>query len=129
MATSLAHGPTTSPSPLSPSTVAVLGVSRPMRGRGRALILCLMARPVIADEPPLSPVSLGRIDAHVHFFAEAKPVLEVLDRLNVTGVNICVVDRYDPGYETAPPQHEMARRLARASGGRLPWIAALDDGT
>jgi predicted TIM-barrel fold metal-dependent hydrolase len=53
----------------------------------------------------------------------------VLDRLNVTGVNICVVDRYDKGYETAPPQHRMARRLARASGGRLPWVAALDDGT
>jgi predicted TIM-barrel fold metal-dependent hydrolase len=53
----------------------------------------------------------------------------VLERLNVTGVNICVVDRYDRGYETAPPQHEMARHLARVSGGRLPWIAALDDGT
>ena len=92
-------------------------------------MLCLGVRPSIADEPPLSPVALGRIDAHVHFFAEAKPVLEVLDRLNVTGVNICVVDRYDRGYETAPPQHERARRLARASGGRLPWIAALDDGT
>ena len=97
--------------------------------RAAALILCLAAGPAVADEPPLSPVAVGRIDAHVHFFAEAKPVLEVLDRLNVTGVNICVVDRYDPGYETAPPQHEMARRLARASGGRLPWIAALDDGT
>jgi predicted TIM-barrel fold metal-dependent hydrolase len=96
--------------------------------RAAALILCLGAHPAIAEEPPLSPFALGRIDAHVHFFAEAKPVLEVLDRLNVTGVNICVVDRYDPGYETAPPQHEMARRLARASGGRLPWIAALDDG-
>jgi predicted TIM-barrel fold metal-dependent hydrolase len=52
-----------------------------------------------------------------------------LERLNVTGVNICVVDRYDPGYETAPPQHLVARRLADGSRGRLPWIAALDDGT
>ena len=94
-----------------------------------AMTLCLLARLAAGEEPPLSPVALGRIDAHVHVFAEAKPVLEVLDRLNVTGVNICVVDRYDKGYETAPPQHRMARRLARASGGRLPWVAALDDGT
>ena len=91
--------------------------------RAAAWILCLLARPCTGEEAPLSPVALGRIDAHVHFFAEAKPVLAVLERLNVTGVNICVVDRYDRGYETAPPQHLMARRLARVSGGRLPWIA------
>jgi predicted TIM-barrel fold metal-dependent hydrolase len=96
--------------------------------RALALILGLVARPARAEEPALSPVALGRIDAHVHFFAESKPVLAVLDRLNVTGVNICVVDRYDKGYETAPPQHRTAARLARVSG-RLPWVAALDDGT
>ncbi|HEV7501338.1 MAG TPA: hypothetical protein VGQ33_15095, partial [Vicinamibacteria bacterium] len=95
--------------------------------RAGAMTLCLLARLAAGEEPPLSPVALGRIDAHVHVFAEAKPVLEVLERENVTGVNICVVDRYDKGYETAPPQHRMARRLARASHGRLPWIAALDD--
>ena len=97
--------------------------------RAGAAALCLLAGLATGEEPPLSPVALGRIDAHVHFFAEARPVLAVLERLNVTGVNICVVDRYDKGYETAPPQHRMARRLARASGGRLPWVAALDDGT
>src|SRR5690348_6854410 len=96
--------------------------------RAAAMTLCLLARLAAGDEP-LSPVALGRIDAHVHFFAEANPVLAVLDRQNVTGVNICVVDRYDKGYETAPPQHRMARRLARVSHGRLPWVAALDDGT
>jgi len=96
--------------------------------RAGATTLCLLAR-LAAGEEPLSPVALGRIDAHVHFFAESKPVLDALERQNVTGVNICVVDRYDRGYETAPPQHAMARRLARASHGRLPWVAALDDGT
>jgi predicted TIM-barrel fold metal-dependent hydrolase len=91
-----------------------------------ALLLSL-ARASAGEEPPLSPLALGRIDAHAHVFAEAGPVLRLLDRLNVTAVNICVVDRYDPGYETAPPLHRMAQRLARASKGRLPWIAALDD--
>src|SRR5580765_6040513 len=95
--------------------------------RAGAMTLCLLARLAAGEEAPLSPVALGRIDAHVHVFAEAKPILEVLERSNVTGVNICVVDRYDKGYETAPPQHRMARRLAAASHGRLPWVAALDD--
>lgn len=94
--------------------------------RAAAMAWCLFAR-LAAGQEPLSPVTLGRVDAHVHFFADAKPVLAALERENVTGVNICVVDRYDKGYETAPPQHRLARHLARASGGRLPWVAALDD--
>jgi len=95
---------------------------------GAAALVSVLAG-ASAEEAALSPVALGRIDAHVHFFTESRPVLAALERLNVTGVNICVVDRYDKGYETAPPQHRMARRLARASGYRLPWIAALDDRT
>jgi acetyl esterase/lipase len=86
---------------------------------------------VTRPDPPravFSPVALGRIDAHAHFFAEERPVLDLLDRLNLTAVNVCVVDRYEPGYETVEPQHRMGRRLAEASRGRLPWIAAFDDG-
>src|SRR5512144_1577844 len=85
----------------------------------------VLGGPVFGEE--LSPIALGRIDAHAHFLAEARPVLDALDRLNVTAVNVCVVDRYDKGFETVAPQHEMARRLAKASGGRLPWMATFDD--
>jgi predicted TIM-barrel fold metal-dependent hydrolase len=85
------------------------------------------ARASPSPPPLLSPTALGRIDAHTHFFAEQRAVLDLLDRLNVTAVNVCVVDRYDPGYETAPPQHAMARRLAEVGRGRLPWIATFDD--
>jgi predicted TIM-barrel fold metal-dependent hydrolase len=88
--------------------------------------LAATAPPASAAEP-VSPVALARIDAHAHFFAEAKPVLATLDRLNVTAVNICVVDRYDKGYETVAPQEAMARRLAAAAHGRLPWIGTFDD--
>jgi len=91
-----------------------------------ALCLLLLAASSGAEDPP-SPVALGRIDAHMHVFAEDAAILDALARANVTGVNICVVDRYDKGYETAPPQHAIARRLAARSRGRLPWIAALDD--
>lgn len=80
-----------------------------------------------AGDTPPSPAPFGRIDAHVHFLAEAKPVLDLMERDNLTGVNICVVDRYEPGYEAAAPQHRTARHLAEVSHGRLPWIATFDD--
>jgi predicted TIM-barrel fold metal-dependent hydrolase len=96
---------------------------------GVFFLLLVSAAP--ADRPPakpaMSPIALGRIDAHTHVFAERRPVLDVLERENVTAVNVCVVDRYDPGFETAPPQLAMARRLAEVSRGRLPWIATFDD--
>ena len=98
-----------------------------MKTQATALALLGAATTLAADEPRLSPAALGRIDAHAHFFAEAKPVLDLLDRLNLTAVNVCVVDRYERGYETVEPQHLMARRLAEASRGRLPWIATFDD--
>ncbi len=95
-----------------------------VRALGLTIGLAVVAA---ASDAALSPVALGRIDAHVHFFAEAMPVLELMERDNLTGVNICVVDRYEPGYEAAAPQHRMARHLAEVSHGRLPWIATFDD--
>jgi len=92
---------------------------------GIVVVLLLLGTRAVGGD--LSPVALGRIDAHAHVFAEAKPVLALLDRLNVTAVNVCVVDRYDRGYETVAPQHAMARRLVELSRGRLPWIATFDD--
>jgi len=92
----------------------------------RCLALTLVLA-LAASAEDLSPLALGRIDAHAHFLAEAKPVLDTLDRLNVTAVNVCVVDRYDEGFETVAPQHAVARGLAQASRGRLPWIATFDD--
>ena len=89
------------------------------------ILLATLAAPALGED--LSPVALGRVDAHAHFLAEGKPVLAALDRLNVTAVNVCVVDRYDKGYETAAPQHRIARQLAAASRGRLPWVATFED--
>jgi len=98
-----------------------------MKSRIAVVALACAATVAAAAEPPLSPQALGRVDAHAHFFAEAPPVLELLERLNLTVVNVCVVDRYDKGYETVAPQHAMARQLATASHGRLPWIGTFDD--
>ena len=93
--------------------------------RTLALWLLLPATTVAGEN--LSPVAHGRVDAHAHFFVEAKPVLDLLERLNLVAVNVCVVDRYDKGYETVAPQQAMARHLAAVSRGRLPWIGTFDD--
>jgi predicted TIM-barrel fold metal-dependent hydrolase len=98
-----------------------------MKTQATVLALLCAASALAADAPGLSPETLGRIDAHAHVFAEARPILDVLGRLNVTVVNVCVVDRYDKGYETVAPQHAMARHLAEVARGRLPWIATFDD--
>ena len=75
-----------------------------MKTLATVLALACALPALAADGARLSPVALGRIDAHAHFFAEARPVLDLLDRLNLTAVNVCVVDRYDKGYETVEPQ-------------------------
>jgi predicted TIM-barrel fold metal-dependent hydrolase len=99
-----------------------------MKAVGLSLLFLLSpAVKAAGAEASLSPEALGRIDAHAHVFVEAPPVFRLLERLNVTAVNICVVDRYEPGYETLAPQHRMARRVAKASRGHLSWIATFDD--
>ena len=98
-----------------------------MKTQATALALLCAASAMAADAQQVSPGVLGRIDAHVHVFAEARPVLDLLDRLNLVAVNVCVVDRYEKGYEEVAPQHAMARHLAEVAGGRLPWIATFDD--
>ena len=97
-----------------------------MSKRPLALLLSLWASAATGNDT-VAPAALGRIDAHAHVFAERRPVLDVLERLNLTAVTVCVVDRYDPGFETVAPQHAMARHLAEWSRGRLPWIATFDD--
>jgi predicted TIM-barrel fold metal-dependent hydrolase len=92
-----------------------------------ALVLPFASLPSARADEPLSPQALGRVDAHAHVFAKAPEIVRLLERLNVTAVNVCVVDRYDKGFEQVAPQHRIARQLARESHGRLPWVATFDD--
>jgi predicted TIM-barrel fold metal-dependent hydrolase len=80
-----------------------------------------------AEEARLSPAALGRIDAHAHVLRPDPAFYRLLERLNIRVVNICVVDRYDPGYETAEPQHKVALEIFRHSNGRAAWCSTFDD--
>jgi predicted TIM-barrel fold metal-dependent hydrolase len=70
--------------------------------------------------------AFGRIDAHAHVFSGPPAFLEMLERLDVRVVSISVVDKHDPGYEEAGPQHQKAAAVARASQGRVVWSSTFD---
>jgi predicted TIM-barrel fold metal-dependent hydrolase len=75
-----------------------------------------------ADRPPLA----GRIDAHAHIFQTSPSYFDLLERLDMRIVNICVVDKHDPGFEEAEPQHKWALEVFRKSHGRAPWCSTFD---
>ena len=75
-----------------------------------------------ADRPPIA----GRIDAHAHVFQTAPAYFDLLERLDMRIINICVVDKHDPGFEEAEPQHRWALEVARKSRGRAPWCSTFD---
>ena len=74
------------------------------------------------------PGSAGgeRIDAHAHIFNSAPEIIRMLERLDMRIVNLCVVDKYERGYEQVAPQHAMAEKIFRASQGRVAWISTFD---
>jgi predicted TIM-barrel fold metal-dependent hydrolase len=82
--------------------------------------------PASAGGPPTSAPQFGRIDAHAHVFSSPPAFVDMLERLDVRLLNIAVVDKHDPGFEEAGPQHERAAEVARASRGRAPWCSTFD---
>lgn len=90
-----------------------------------ALITCgVLAGPAPAQE--LSFARLGVVDAHAHVFNPAPAFYEMLRRLDLRILNICVVDKHDRGYEEAEPQHARALEIFRGSGGRAAWCSTFD---
>ncbi len=83
----------------------------------------LMARP---QDPKAPAAPFARIDAHAHVFNAATPFFEMLNRLDLRIVNICVVDKHDRGYEEAEPQHAKALEVFHRSNGRAAWCSTFD---
>ncbi len=69
---------------------------------------------------------MERIDAHAHTYMAAPAFLQMLERQNVRALNICVVDKYEKGYEAAAPQHALAIKVFQAAQGRVPWCSTFD---
>ncbi|MBI1984164.1 MAG: amidohydrolase family protein [Acidobacteria bacterium] len=79
-----------------------------------------------AENAQISPADLERIDAHAHVFNPSPAIYRMFDRLNLRIVNICVVDKYDPGFEEADPQHKAAREVFHGTRGRAAWCSTFD---
>ena len=71
-------------------------------------------------------LTMERIDAHAHVFNTAPDFVRMSERLNIRMLNVCVVDKYERGYEQVAPQHETALRLYRESRARIAWCSTFD---
>jgi len=74
----------------------------------------------------LSLKDVAPIDAHAHIFVDHPALRGMLDRLNLSLINITVIDPWEHGFEKMEPQHRNAVALSRANPGRAPWIATFD---
>jgi len=92
-----------------------------------ALALYALSAPALAAQPTkgLQP-AFTRIDAHAHVFNNAPQFYEMLKRLDVRLLNICVVDKHERGYAEIEPQHAKALEVFRASQGRAAWCSSFD---
>ena len=92
----------------------------------KLLVMFVTAGLACAAEP--RPPDFERIDAHVHVFQPPSDYYRLLGDLKLRVVNICVLDKYDPGFETVAPQQAMAQRVYRESKHKAAWCATFDPG-
>jgi predicted TIM-barrel fold metal-dependent hydrolase len=88
-------------------------------------VVCVTLGIKAQDLRPAAPM-LPRIDAHAHVFNAAPTFYQMLNRLDMHILNICVVDKHDRGFEEAEPQHAKALEIFRGSRGRAAWCSTFD---
>jgi predicted TIM-barrel fold metal-dependent hydrolase len=77
------------------------------------------ARPSETLDADLEEFSLlAPIDAHIHLFHDDARFGALMQRLNLRGLNICVVDDRDPFYRDLNRQRTLALKVRRVTGGR-----------
>jgi len=99
----------------------------------RALVLALvLVAPLVGGEKnkadKVSPhPKMKSIDSHAHVFTRAAPGLfDLLKRLDLLLVNICVLDASTPDTADLARQRSVARTVSRESQGRIPWVTSFD---
>jgi hypothetical protein len=70
--------------------------------------------------------ALAPIDIHAHAFINDPAVTDLLKRLNLRILNICVVVQHGRGYDEAAPLNRTARQVLHSSGGRAAWCSTFD---
>jgi len=68
---------------------------------------------------------LNPIDVHAHVFKEDPGFTELLKRLNLKLLNICVVDDRDPFFKDFQSQRDLALKLLQSSLGRVVFCTTI----
>ncbi|MEN6601155.1 MAG: hypothetical protein ABFD86_01975, partial [Bryobacteraceae bacterium] len=87
------------------------------------LAAAALACPVMAGQSDFE-----RIDAHVHVLQVSPEYYRMLGALNLRVINVCVLDKYDAGFEAVAPQQATAQRAFRESKHKVAWCATFDPG-
>lgn len=62
--------------------------------------------------------AMAPIDTHIHLFQPDPRFGELMTRLNLRGLNICVLDDRDPFFKSLEVQRDDARKVRQVTGGR-----------
>ena len=82
-----------------------------------SLLSCAQAADSL--DPDLAAFSsLAPIDAHIHVYQDDPRFGTLMQRLNLRGLNICVIDDRDPFYKGLEPQRGDALKVRQLTGGR-----------
>jgi hypothetical protein len=92
------------------------------RGLVRAIVVCSISCLSLASDHP----SFERIDVHVHVFQPVAVYGEMLRRLTLRVLNICVIDKYERGFGDGEAQQRAARALNGLTHGRAAWCSTFD---
>jgi len=92
-----------------------------------AVVSLVVGAAVLAVGETKSPKApFTRIDAHAHVFQDAPAFYPMLERLDMSLLNICVVDKHERGFSDIASQHATALEVRRASRGRTAWCSSFD---
>lgn len=91
-------------------------------------IIILLGAAVLMRAAEPWPLDFERIDAHVHVLQSSPDYQRMLEQIKLRVVNICVLDKYEAGYEAIAPQQAAAQRLFEETGHKAAWCATFDPG-
>lgn len=66
------------------------------------------------------------IDSHTHVLADSPAIIQWLKDLNLRVLNICVIDKDDPGFEGREPQTSQVKKVFHDTQGRAAWATTFD---
>jgi predicted TIM-barrel fold metal-dependent hydrolase len=88
-----------------------------------ALVAAQNSGPAASDERTLLNgfAEIQPIDVHTHIYKDDPELNALIERLNLRGVNICVIDDRDPDFKGLEPQRTEVLKVRQSTHGRLAF--------